>query len=359
MNNVHQVIEQMLELSVFAAPLQPGLSTDEILEVGNRLGLQPGEIKDYLQRRPRSGGRQLPLGAVTLPNFFMRFEPEFRNESAFEFVLTEFKELARQLGESKACSSREALVSKGAGKALAEIDVQAAITTYVLCGVLAEEQHVVQLAPGRAGWGLPSQQSRNGTNQPARSLHKGQEMLAAVRDVISRRTDGRLKSAEPRKAFASVLNELGHARFRLWWSSTSDELAIASANNSPLTMCVLSASLAEGALTFVVRRAQELHLGTMASTTFTGPPSRWRFEDLLASAAKGGSDAIFDEDLRRRADRLNSLRQRIHPGRLLDQNPTGPIPDLRPEEAREAVETLDKILRRVLDWIEQHPHLSP
>jgi hypothetical protein len=118
---------------------------------------------------------------------------------------------------------------------------------------------------------------------------------------------------------------------------------------------VLAAALAEAALTFVVGRAQTLNLATLNSKTFAESPTQWKFDDLLKSAAAGGPDAIFDQGTRDRADRLNTVRQRIHAGRLIALTPTGPIPDIRPEEPREAVETLDAILRRILDWLDAHP----
>jgi hypothetical protein len=64
---------------------------------------------------------------------------------------------------------------------------------------------------------------------------------------------------------------------------------------------------------------------------------------------------VFDQKVRDRAARLNGMRNRIHVGRLMAEQPTGPIPDARPEEAREAKETLDTILRSILDWLEKHP----
>ena len=39
-----------LECSVYAAPLEPGLTYEELLEVGKRVGLQKGEIADSLSR---------------------------------------------------------------------------------------------------------------------------------------------------------------------------------------------------------------------------------------------------------------------------------------------------------------------
>ena len=47
-------------------------------------------------------------------------------------------------------------------------------------------------------------------------------------------------------------------------------------------------------------------------------------------------------------------RQRIHAGRMLEEHPRG-VPDLRPDEARESVETATAVVRRILDWLEAHP----
>jgi hypothetical protein len=122
-----------------------------------------------------------------------------------------------------------------------------------------------------------------------------------------------------------------------------------------MTACILSAALAEGALVLIVKRAQKLGLATMASKTFGQSATSWKFDDLLSSAASGGADAIFDQKVRDRAARLNTIRNRIHVGRLMTEQPTGTIPDIRTEEAREAKETLDIILRSILDWLDKHP----
>jgi hypothetical protein len=134
---------------------------------------------------------------------------------------------------------------------------------------------------------------------------------------------------------------------------------VANAALAPTTACVLAAALAEAALTFVVARARSLNLGTLNSKTFAESPTQWKFEDSLKSAAAGGPDAILAPPLRDRADRLNVIRRRIHAGRLLGENPSGPIPDIRPEEPREAVEALDAVLRSILDWLDAHPVPKP
>ena len=71
---------------------------------------------------------------------------------------------------------------------------------------------------------------------------------------------------------------------------------------------------------------------------------------MLIKDAKSGQDPIFNDDLGRRAARLNDIRQRIHAGRFWPERPDSGF-DLRPEEARESKETLDRILRASLDWL--------
>ena len=135
---------------------------------------------------------------------------------------------------------------------------------------------------------------------------------------------------------------------------TESELRLANGAVMP-TACVLAAAPAGAALAFVVGRARALNSGPLNSKTLSDSPTQWKFDDLLKSAAAGGSEAILDQKTRDRADRLSAVRQRIHAGRLMAENPSGPIPHIRPEELREAVETLDAILRRVLDWLDAHP----
>jgi hypothetical protein len=132
------------------------------------------------------------------------------------------------------------------------------------------------------------------------------------------------------------------------------ELGRADTSVSPVAVAVLSAALVEGALTFVVKHARELGLGVMASKTFDGEPRTWRIDDLVSSAAAGRDSAILDQPARLRADELVRVRQRIHAGRMLSEFPGG-VPDLRPEEAREARSTAFLVVRRILDWLERNP----
>lgn len=73
----------------------------------------------------------------------------------------------------------------------------------------------------------------------------------------------------------------------------------------------------------------------------------WSFEAMLR-AARSGSPPILRDDDGQRWKVLNQARQRIHAGRLLDDS-TIPV-DWKPEEVRASKETLDLLLRRLLEW---------
>jgi hypothetical protein len=210
---------------------------------------------------------------------------------------------------------------------------------------------VLQLAIGREG--LPRKRT---TNQRARAFSALASAVAKlhpiVQDVVQRRADGRSLASEPLGAFAERLAVLGYAPFRMWWQQTVAELRLLDAATTPVASAVLAASLVEGALTFVVRHAHTL--GVLGSKTFDDPPQKWKIEDLVSSACAGRATAILDAGARHRADALIRVRQRIHAGRMLSEYPGG-VPDLRPEEARDARSTADLVVRRILDWLDRYP----
>jgi hypothetical protein len=86
-------------------------------------------------------------------------------------------------------------------------------------------------------------------------------------------------------------------------------------------------------------------------------PRQWRFDELVRGAKSGNPsvDAILDDRTSQRALDLNTARQRIHAGYLIDSVPTGPIPDLRPEEARDALQMVEAVVRGIVDWLGRHP----
>ncbi len=201
---------------------------------------------------------------------------------------------------------------------------------------------------------LPSEQrnERSRTQPIRKELRK--RLHPVVKDVIERRTDGRPRYIEPLDAFAEELAKLGYAPFRLWWTQTVAELRRADMQSATVSISVLAAALVEGALTFVVAHARKLDVGPFRSSDFAKEPRKWRIDELVASAATGADSAILDAPTKHRAEALIHSRQRIHAGRMLSEFPAG-VPDLRPDEARDAKATADLVVRRVLDWLQRYP----
>jgi hypothetical protein len=175
-----------------------------------------------------------------------------------------------------------------------------------------------------------------------------------VKDIVSRRLDGRPASSEPFDAFAEQLTKLGYGSFRLWWMQLVRELQQASAQTSPVMVTVLAGALVEGALASIVKHARRNGVGVMGSKTFEESPTRWRIDDLVSSASAGGERAILAARLRSRAESLIRTRQRIHAGRMLVDFPGG-LTDLRPEEARDAQATAEQVVRCIIDWLQNYP----
>jgi hypothetical protein len=178
-----------------------------------------------------------------------------------------------------------------------------------------------------------------------------------VKDVLSRETDGRLPAAEPLDAFEHLLEKLGHGRFRSWWSRQTSELRTMNQAHQVTAICVTAASLAEGALAFVAPHGRTV--GIFGRLDMSAPKS-WGFADLVKGACSGPNEVwILDTALRDQGVRLNVLRQRIHAGFLLGEYATGiAIPDIKPEQAREAVQTCEAIVRRIVEWLEKHPPVA-
>src|SRR5688500_1794901 len=83
-------VKAALQCSVYAAPLDYGLTEDELIEVGSRAGFQAGELRDAIEHAaaPRFWGdtRIKPAGDGFWNNFNFELEPDLRNLGAFDFV---------------------------------------------------------------------------------------------------------------------------------------------------------------------------------------------------------------------------------------------------------------------------------
>jgi hypothetical protein len=346
-----------LECSVYVAPREPGLTYDELLEVGKRLGLQAGEIGDALPRVTTEyfgrGGRLLLTHPDPMwPYFNARPEPDYRNVTAFDFMHSRLNALIKSEGARYARIDRSVLVDRAIAAKIPRNDIEAAITISLLCEVIVEKDNVLSSRHGIPFEPLPSAQPS--TRVPTRNREEREKIFGIVKDVVERRTDGRPKHAEPLDAFPEALDRLGYGNFRLWWTQTVAELRAANYTTAPVSSLVLSAALVEGSLTFVVAHARAKNFAVFRSTDFEGEPHTWKIDKLIKSAASGGEAAILDEPTRHRAATLTTARQRIHVGRMLSDYSAG-VPDLRPEEARDGRATAEQVVRRVLDWLERFP----
>ena len=356
---VKDFLEAALECGIFASPTEPGLTQDELVEACLRAGYKQGETRDAILAcdcGSAPGDRSKLIPGSTRISFIHWFthieEPDFRNEAAAEFVLVSAREAVQEFGRARAQIDRGVLVEQGVHGGFSRHDMELAVTLYVLGGVLNEKDGILVFRSGQEGWVLPSGNRRQVRQPRPRPLRAAAYPI--VKDIISRRSEDLPISPEPLDAFAGRLRDLGHAGFRMWWTQMVGEFRRSSPESSPVTVCVLAAALVEGALAFVVKHARATRLGPMGSADFGKAPTSWAIKDLINSAATGGAAAILDNNARNRTETLVRTRQRIHAGRMLADLPAGPE-DLRPEEARDARQTAELVVRRILDWLDRHP----
>ncbi len=358
---VVKFIQEAIECSVYIAPKEPGLTFDEVLEIGKRIGLQAGEIGDSVQSAAKvfiGGKRMLPTdSAMTLWAIYNPEDPDYRNFAAFDFVVSQLNDRVKAEGARNAQLDRSLVVERAIAQGIPQNDIEVAITMQVMCGQLTEKNGVLRFPQGLGERGLPS-----ATHQIHHRGHVVRKdvrtrLYPHVKDVIERRTDGRPKYAEPLDAFADELDKLGYGAFRLWWKQTVAELRCGDVQSSPVSVSVLAAALVEGALTFVVKHARNRGLGVFQTNEFDRDAKTWKIDDLVRSAASGSDSAILDMQTKNRAETLIRTRHRIHAGRMLSDFPNG-VPDIRPEEARDAKATADQVVRRVLDWLQKYPPAS-
>jgi len=362
---LNKLVTTAIHCSVFLCPTDPGLTFEEIMEVGRRLGFEDGELTDAIRNAQRTDEVQQFIGKrylVPKPSpfwceFHFRDDPDFRNIEAFDFVRNQLQDIARKQGANKAQVEHSVLVERGISAGFKALDIEATITVMVLGEHCEINDSMVRLVPARVSYPLASQQVNQSRDRPARPNEMKRKLFPIVTDMITRRTDGRAVSAEPLDAFGEALNNLGFRQFRMWWIQTVAELRKLEPTMTPVSATVLAAALVEGALTFVVKHARSLNLSPFRSRDFDGDPRTWSINDLVKSAASGGDAAVFDAGTRQRAEDLIRTRQRIHAGRMLSEFPGGP-PDLRPEEARDARRSAEAVVRRILDWLEKYPPIG-
>ncbi len=187
-------LKAALECSVFVAPLEPGLTYEELIEIGKRADYQPGEIGDALRfvtNQHFGQKRLLPDQGTTASWIFLRREdPDYRNFDAFDFVVAELNSLARAEGAAKAQLQRGAIVERAVARGIPRHDIEVAIAYQVMANILTEKDGMIRFPNNHGARGLPGEQLSTSRGNPIQKPDR-RRAFPIVKDVIERRTDGR------------------------------------------------------------------------------------------------------------------------------------------------------------------------
>jgi len=262
---VKRIVRALLECTVYIAPIDPGLTMEEMVEAGHRLSVEPGEVRDAVNSEVvvyGESGRLLPNPGHILSWLSLRWEdPEYRNLDAIDFVHAEFMALGRSEGVAHAQVGRGVLVERGTAKGLIRHDVEVAITLLTMQRHLVAEAGTLKMSPTYAMRIAPKAEREQFPRGEVRRDEYRANAYPVVADIISRRHDGRRLRAEPLEAFGEELARLGLGHFGLWWTQMVSEMRRGDPQLVPVSVTVLCAALVEGALTFVVRHGRQLRVG--------------------------------------------------------------------------------------------------
>jgi len=355
-------LQAALECSFYLAPTEPGLSYEEIYDVGSRAGLQLSEIRAALPlitNQPIRGRKLLPhSNTLKMWNFYHIHEkPEYRNFEAIDLIFSELRIGAKSDSTGNGALERSLIVERAIVRQIPANDIEAALAILIMCGQITEDHGSLSLASAGDSRPLPGDTHARAMlasrNQPRRNEPRARA-YPLVAAVIRLRTAGRPIFVDPLDAFADELAKLGFGAFRLWWKQTVAELRRCDMKLSPVSMSVLAGALIEGALTFVVKHARDQDLAVFAAAKFDADPHEWKIEDLIASAASGKDAAILDPSTRYRVEGLLLTRRRIHAGWMLAEFPDG-VPDLRPDDMSDPKATAELVVHRVTAWLQKFP----
>lgn len=221
-NQVQALVRAALECTVYIAPIDPGLTGEEMSEVATRLGVERGELHAALGQEAGvhgRGNRLLPNPNRILPWLLLRHEdPEYRNFEAMDFVHTTLHELARKEGYDRARLERGVLVERGCARGLKRHDLEVALTIFAMREYVTVADGIVHMKPAYKNRMLPTRErDQHRPDHGIRADEARQVAYAAVKDVVERRTDGRHAHAEPFDAFSEEIGRLGYGQFRVWW----------------------------------------------------------------------------------------------------------------------------------------------
>jgi len=155
-------LKAALECSVFVSPTDPGLSYDEMLEVGKRAGYQAGEVGDaavHCVTRATGFNKIIPDHATLSSwNFLFAEEPEYRDFDALDFIVSELNERVKADGMRNAQVDRSSAVQRALTIGIPRHNIEVAITYLTLAGQLTEKNGALRFTHNSGVHSLPSQQ---------------------------------------------------------------------------------------------------------------------------------------------------------------------------------------------------------
>src|SRR5712664_666000 len=184
-------LKAALECSVFLDPTDPGLSYEEILEVGKRAGWQPGEIGDALQHATTQfigSKRMLPdRNTVAFWQFLSAEDPEYRNFDAFDFVVSELNAKAKADGATAARLERNLVVERAVANGLPRNDIEVAITCFVYDTATTEKDGFLRFPGNHGVRRLPSE--HHAASCPPTFLNPGLDLCQIPKDASGRQKE--------------------------------------------------------------------------------------------------------------------------------------------------------------------------
>jgi len=198
-------LQMALECSILVDPLDPGLTYQELVEIGKRVGYLDGEINDalpFVTRADFGVEKLLPSPQQRASWAFVFSEdPEYRNISAFDFVVAELNSLTRSEGAARALIQRSVIVERAIANGIPRNDIEVAITWQVLSNQLVERDGIIRFKNGGVH-GLPSARLKGHPPILDRKPDRARA-YPIVKDVVARRTDDRSKHIEPLDALGT------------------------------------------------------------------------------------------------------------------------------------------------------------
>ena len=213
LQHIAKLFQGALECSLVLAPRAPGLTYQELVEVGRRCGLKNGEMNDVLHRVTNYAPDSLRIlpDKGMLEILIFREDPEIRNFDALDFVLGEMNDQMAEAGGKAARLDRDVLVERAVGRGLARHDADAAITLLVWAEVLVEKTGVISSKHGNSYKPLPTEQRRR--PDAPRQVYR-REDRARLSYCAGRHCTANRGPACPSRAYGCVRRTAGQPRLR-------------------------------------------------------------------------------------------------------------------------------------------------